>query len=258
MGVRSAAVLLVTVAACGSTLTLASGDPDAADAAAIVDPACRSVSTETSRDQLPSGSCVSGADCRFQVPPHECGPGVHFKAAEPNQYECTCPMGDWVCTIIGGGFGVLLCPDFDAGMEAGQVDAADATAPRDASSDADGSSDAGPCRLVGQSCVGECDPTCTNFGTLANLDRNCLENRGLLMGCSGGGAGYLCEIIPESGCVTRPLPEGGVEVYQTPGWRSSRVNSFLSGLSGCSSAVATRVRDMTICPADPPKDAATE
>lgn len=86
--------------------------------AGVVDPNCSYLTAQV-RDDLPTGSCLRGAECAFSNSPPHCPPGGGgYRPVIANEYECTCPDGTWNCEIVHGGFGVTPCPgatDEDAG-----------------------------------------------------------------------------------------------------------------------------------------------
>jgi hypothetical protein len=124
---RSVVVVFLGSAAVGLACS-GSGDRDSAfgrsqqanspEDAGVVDPAC-SYLTAHVRDDLPTGSCLRGAQCAFSNSPPHCVPGAAFKPAIANEYECSCPDGTWLCEIVKGGLGTVPCSrgpvDEDAG-----------------------------------------------------------------------------------------------------------------------------------------------
>jgi hypothetical protein len=87
-----------------------SGQPssDAGDAG-VIDPNCSSLTAHV-RDDLPTGSCLRGAQCAFTNSPPHCPPGGGYKPVIANEYECSCAAGMWTCEITHGGLGVVPCP----------------------------------------------------------------------------------------------------------------------------------------------------
>ncbi len=77
--------------------------------AGVVDPNCSYLTAQV-RDDLPTGSCLRGAQCAFSNSPPHCPPSGGYRPVIANEYECSCPDGTWHCEIVKGGLGVVPCP----------------------------------------------------------------------------------------------------------------------------------------------------
>ena len=67
--------------------------------------------------QLPSGACSVAGSCNVIVDA-QCGPGINSIPATPPTFNCKCASGNWNCSVIAGGFGLIPC-DMDAGPNMG-------------------------------------------------------------------------------------------------------------------------------------------
>jgi len=125
-------VMALLVGACASSESSnRSAAPIAGEDGGLVDPTCSLQDDAFLREgELPSGTpCTHPkAECRFSKSV-TCTdlPGAQYVPAAPTKWHCTCGATQWGCEVVGGGFGVILCPDFDAGADSGMVtDAGDA------------------------------------------------------------------------------------------------------------------------------------
>jgi len=64
----------------------------------------------------PTGSCVGVGSCAYEAP-NSCGPGVTAVSSTPDVFSCDCSGESWSCTLIGGGLGIVPCPEAGAGDE---------------------------------------------------------------------------------------------------------------------------------------------
>jgi hypothetical protein len=81
------------------------------DAATPTDPNCIPQSVEQTRDAVPKGTCVEGAECQFTTRGGvaNCKPGQQSIGGD-TEWECTCSTGEWKCNVLKGGFGLEACP----------------------------------------------------------------------------------------------------------------------------------------------------
>jgi hypothetical protein len=64
--------------------------------------------------QLPTGTCSGTASCDLIVDA-QCGPGITAIPATPPTFKCQCASGNWNCSVIAGGLGLIPCTESDAG-----------------------------------------------------------------------------------------------------------------------------------------------
>lgn len=125
--IKIIALIALLVGACASSESSSrSAAPIASEDAGIIDPSCSLQDDALLREgEPPAGQpCTRPkAECRFSTSPR-CAPGSSYVPAAPTKWRCTCGGTKWGCEVVGGGFGVVLCPDYDAGdSDAGLADA---------------------------------------------------------------------------------------------------------------------------------------
>ena len=118
----------------------------------------------------------------------------------------------------------------EAGAEGGELEAGEG-GPR------------GVCEVVGSTCRGNAEPCCESiFGFRVDLAGKCRAQDKTLFACQTS----LCVLNDAEGCYQRALPDGGVEVFETPTiWPP---NLLGPDLAECSEGVREQVYGLPFCP----------